>query len=518
MAFLDYWWVTRPKRRLNAIPEELAAFASVALNQPWRGNRELHLAFEEALEDSAIKRVGERRDQSGSGGRTHAAWLASLGLWFEKDNSVFLTLAGESLLEGKSAFQILKKQALCYQFPSAYSASLPRPVSPRFKIRPLLFLLRLLADNRLGYLTQDEIACIVIFEAENESDQCYERIVERILRFRNDGEKIFSDDFLHLVKSSPKFQNIANTLVNWLDYTRLVYRDKTLGSSSSSKGSMRIAPENITEVKSILSKPPRFIVNYEESVNFQRKYGVDPWHLKDTRNLLRSGIVDSRTIEKNRVLKEFFKYASLHPVCNIDANVVNEICERASTNYAFTEKTLNEAYPHGAIGGFLTEYRDMAFQGRENAVNFEKATATIFQDVFGYKANHIGQSGSASTPDILVISDSDGYQAIVDCKAYTSYTISGDHRNRMIHNYLNGLANYSASTYPLAFFTYISGGFGSTFDRQLQDVVAESEIPGSGISVANFISLVEKRQQTAYSHGTLRSLFSLGRQIVQTDF
>ena len=519
MAFLDYWWVTRPKRRLNAIPEELAAFASVALNQRWRGNRELHLAFEEALESSAIKRVGERRDQSGSGGRTHAAWLASLGLWFEKDNSVFLTLAGESLLEGKSAFDILKKQALCYQFPSAYSASLPQPVSPRFKIRPLLFLLKLLIDDRLAYLTQDEIASIVIFDAENESDQCYERVVRKILRFRNDGAKVFPPDFLAMLSANAaKFKDIANTLINWLDYTRLVYRDKPLGRNSSSKSTVKIAPESFLEVEALLNRPPRFISSHDEFVNFQRKYGVDPWRQKDTRNLLYTGIIDSRTIEKNRVLKEFFKYASLHPVCRIDAQVVNAISESASTNLAFTERVLSEAYPHGAIGGFLTEYRDMAFQGRENAINFEKATATIFHDVFEYNARHIGQSGSASTPDVLVISDSEGYQAIVDCKAYASYTISGDHRNRMIHNYLKGVSNYSASPYPLAFFTYISGGFGTSFDRQLQDVVAEATIPGSGISVTNFISLIEKRQQSHYSHQTLRSLFSLNRQIIQADF
>ena len=31
----DYWWVTRPKRKLNPIPEELAAFSSVALGKKW---------------------------------------------------------------------------------------------------------------------------------------------------------------------------------------------------------------------------------------------------------------------------------------------------------------------------------------------------------------------------------------------------------------------------------------------------------------------------------------------------
>lgn len=29
---LNYWWVTRPKRKLDSIPEVLAAFADISLN------------------------------------------------------------------------------------------------------------------------------------------------------------------------------------------------------------------------------------------------------------------------------------------------------------------------------------------------------------------------------------------------------------------------------------------------------------------------------------------------------
>ena len=42
----DYWWVTRPKRKLNTIPEELAAFCTVAVGKKWNHNRdsiEIHI-------------------------------------------------------------------------------------------------------------------------------------------------------------------------------------------------------------------------------------------------------------------------------------------------------------------------------------------------------------------------------------------------------------------------------------------------------------------------------------------
>lgn len=86
----------------------------------------------------------------GPGGRTHAAMLYSLGLWFEKDERVHLTLAGEAIMQGKPPVPVLKKQVLRFQYPSAYGDSVK--VTPRFKIRPFIFLLRLLTDVRIGYL------------------------------------------------------------------------------------------------------------------------------------------------------------------------------------------------------------------------------------------------------------------------------------------------------------------------------------------------------------------------------
>ena len=92
---LNYWWVTRPKRKLDSIPEVLAQFAEISLNQEWSGQREYHLAYEAALEKAGLKRIGDRRDQTGGGARTYKAWLKSLGLIFTQEStglwSLFLT-------------------------------------------------------------------------------------------------------------------------------------------------------------------------------------------------------------------------------------------------------------------------------------------------------------------------------------------------------------------------------------------------------------------------------------------
>ena len=201
---LNYWWVTRPKRKLNSIPEVLATFADLSLNQEWEGQRGSHLAYEEALEDAGLKRKGDRRDQTGGGARTYKAWLFSLGLIFTQESTgmIKLTLAGEAIMNGESPVKILTNQILKYQFPSAFSLGRGVQVAERFKIRPFRFLLHLLIDERLGYLTEEEIAKIVVTEAETENERCFEYIVDRIIQYRNFGDSILEDSFFEKYRSS----------------------------------------------------------------------------------------------------------------------------------------------------------------------------------------------------------------------------------------------------------------------------------------------------------------------------
>ena len=52
---LNYWWVTRPKRKLNSIPEVLSTFAEISLDQEWQGQRDSHLSLEDALEEAGFR-------------------------------------------------------------------------------------------------------------------------------------------------------------------------------------------------------------------------------------------------------------------------------------------------------------------------------------------------------------------------------------------------------------------------------------------------------------------------------
>lgn len=163
----------------------------------------------------------------------------------------------------------------------------------------------------------------------------------------------------------------------------------------------------------------------------------------------------------------------------------------------------------------MTKYFEMAFKGRDEATEFEKATVELFQDVFGYEAKHVGPIGL--TPDVLLLSDAEGYQAILDNKAYHKYTISNDHYNRMVHNYIENLANYSDSENRLAFFSYIAGGFGNNIDKQIQSIVSATGVNGSAVSVTNMIKMVEQHNRVPYSHKKLCEIFSVNRQVLMQD-
>ena len=515
---LNYWWVTRPKRKLNSIPEVLAAFSNVALSARWTGRRDIHIAFEEELEQDGLKRIGERRDHSGSGGRTYQAWLFSLGLIFvhESTEIPFLTLAGEAIMEGKSPVAVLKEQVLKYQFPSPFG--IKTHVSGKFRVHPFVFILRLLMDDRIRYLTEEEIAKVAMTEGVSDSEQCFEDVVRKVLAFREGGDRSLPDDFIdthapstgrvNLAHPYSHLTDTANTMVNWLDYTQLIFRDE---------GKISVLPEKRDEVQGILNRKWDFIQRPEDQEFFQRKYGLDPWHVKDTRNLLNTKAVSSRAIDMQRIRQAFIALSIHRPIGQVTQDIIVKIALSTGTETGLVEHFLYKEYPHGAVGGFLSGYYEMAFKGRDEAVDFEKATTSIFKDILSYDARHLGQTGSKSAPDVLLISDEDGYQAIIDNKAYSNYSISGDHRNRMVHNYIENVASYSECKYPLGFFTYIAGGFISTIDRQIQSVVEESHVPGSGITVANMIRLVERHQERPYSHAELRQIFGLNRQILLSD-
>ena len=388
---INLWWFSRPQRKVKRIPSIIACGISSIIGTGWKGKRETHLMMEELLEKNGIKKPGERRDRSGSGGRTYMAWLKSYGFVFEHDDRLEYTLAAEDILNGESPILVMRKQIIRYQFPSAFTYSGRSEVSRRFKIHPYVFILKLLSDPVLkGYITEKELAFIIIEEAENESDLCYRKVVNHILDFRDRGDSAILSveelDRLYRCGQTGKpdyYTAIANTMLNVFEYTQLVVRTEDEDGNSC----IRIANEEIETVREILAKPPTFIDRPEDEPYFQRKYGVGITHKKDTRNLTTADAKAMKVIKESNIRNSFIKLSLQRPIYSIDNTVIEEMVRDLNSLYTFSEieDVVRRCYPGGAPSGFYSNYYQMAFDGREQCTEFEKATETVFRDVFGFQ-------------------------------------------------------------------------------------------------------------------------------------
>ena len=512
---INLWWFSRPQRKVKRIPSIIACGISSIIGTGWKGKRATHLKMEELLEKNGIKRPGERRDQSGSGGRTYMAWLKSYGFVFEHDGRLEYTLAAEDIMNGESPVSVMRQQVIRYQFPSAFSYSGRSEVSRRFRIHPYVFVLKLLSDPVLkGYVTEDEIAFIVIEEAENESDSCYRKIVNHILDFRNRGKSSIPSveelDRLYRTEQAGKldyYTAIANTMLNVFEYTQLIVRTEDEDGNSC----IRIADEEVETVREILANPPAFIDRPEDESYFQRKYGVGITHRKDTRNLAKAEANAMKLIKESNIRNSFIKLSLQRPIYAIDNAMIDEMVQDLNGLYTFSEveDVVRRCYPGGAPSGFYSNYYQMAFEGKDHATDFEKATETVFRDVFGFQTEHIGQKGKV--PDVVISTDSEGYQAIIDAKAYSSYTLNHDHFNRMVHTYIPELHRYSFSRQPLAAFCYIAGGFGNTMSNWLKDVEDTTGTSGSAFTIRTIISMAEAQKDNPMSHATWKTLLTSGQ-------
>ena len=509
---INFWWVTRPKRRLESVPLILSEVVVSFLNAQWGGARDKHLAFEEALESSKLKRTGQRRDHTGGGARTYIVWLKSLGLLFEDaDRNLNLTLAGEALLNNSSPVEVLTNQVIKYQFPSSFSTH-NSPVDQRFSVHPFVFLLRLLADPQIGCLTQEEIAKIVITHGESDSERCFDYVKKLLLDFRASGDSILESDFFDKYnggkKSFAKLEDAANTMINWMEFTRLAQRDENK--------KLVLLEQSRDKIQKILANPPKLIQNWQNEEIFQRRYGLDPGHSKDTRNLKKTQTITPDMIETAAIRQQFMQISADRLILNVDDDLIKLISDKSGYTPEKVEKRLSSMFPNGGIRQFMPKLYDMAYSGTEKAAEFEKATAEIFSKEFKFEAKHVGPIGL--TPDVLVWSDNAGYCGIIDNKAYSQYSITNDHHNRMVHNYIGNLSNYYKGSYRLRFFSYIAGGFCRNIGGQLSKITKETGISGSALNVENFIRLIEKNRQSPISHQKLGELFSCGRQILSADF
>ena len=228
------WMWPRNKRRIPswAIANILTIVKTqISSTEIIAGNTDIQHVMTKALESAGLKKAGEQYHPNPGGMRTYLAQLEGLGLIFYRpDGSLWFTLAGEDILSGKSPLPILQTMILRYQYPSVYSRGSNVKIHPDIKIKPFLFLLKLLMDPDIEYLTNQEIAVPVIY---GHNTKCYGLCKEKILSIRAGAsfedivDNPTEDLYTPRGSSLQNIFDIANTFKNVLQSFCFIYTEKS---------------------------------------------------------------------------------------------------------------------------------------------------------------------------------------------------------------------------------------------------------------------------------------------------
>lgn len=220
------------------------------------------------------------------------------------------------------------------------------------------------------------------------------------------------------------------------------------------------------EIDAFIQDDPKFISHPELTENYQRAYGRGK-AAKDLRDFHKENKLTATQISEERIRKEYVLLSLRTPITSITTDIVQEIAKATGIDEKKVEKFLLKTYPHGNISDFFLAYRELAFMSQEYATEFEIATTEIFKKIFNMRAVHLGQTGSTAAPDVFVESDELQYSGILDNKAYKKgFSLTGNFKRVMTHEYIPNLNNYVDAKYPLAFFLI--------FREHLRDILIQN--------------------------------------------
>lgn len=504
----NHWFVSRQKRQLTTVLQALVAYSDVCVGKVW--DRDLQLDFEDVLGGRKITEHGSlrarRAGQGGGGTRTLFKQMKDLGLVFLEDENrkCRLTLIGEDLVKGNISFvDAMRLQLQRYQYPSAAVWSGSGSINHTFKVHPFQFLFRLLRDPRLeNTLSMEEMFGIVIHKAVSDSEEVFEDVILRILRYREN----ITDDFINDTHTKT-YSNIANTFFNYISLTQYIDRGwKTI--------SIRTGKE--AEVDSFIGKDYSFIPNPELTENYQRRFGRGKAAM-DRRNFNRENVLSQKELNEARIRREYVLLALKTPITGITPDIIEHVSHNTGIDEHAVERFLVQNYPHGNIDDFFLSYKELAHMGIAGAKDFELATCEMFRKVFSARAEHVGPKGN--TPDVFVEFPDIGYCGIIDNKAYKNgYSITGNHKRVMEDVYIPEYKTYGRTELPLAFFTYIAGSFGGNINSQLSEITRHTGVNGSAMPVDLFINLAQDYAEMGYDHEFLKRIFCVNHEVRLSDF
>ena len=490
------WMFPRNIRKIS--PWKIAQIATimrdVATDEDWAGRQDIQNSFCKALESAGLKRPGEQYDPHSGGPRTYLAQLKCLGVLFQDSaRRILYTQAGEELATGNAPLPILQDLLLKHQYPSCYSNLAQIKMNPGIRVKPFLFVMRLLKHKDIGEMTVKELVIPVVY---GHNVDCLDLCVEKILKYRQtDDLKSVIDNYsvdLYTPRTSGNdiesrlndVNDVANTMKNWMQAACLVDCETVDGVQRVS-----IAQSAVKKIDAALACEDHFI-EYESEESFQRKYGC-LYAEKDTRNL--RPVKEKSFPEKNIVLSQFFEYMGTHIPEGYPEDFVTAMKERLGIAEAITRQVI-EPHLSKSLSFFESTYLDLASGGTSTALSFEKATAQILSAKLKFSTKLTGQlkrSGKGGYSDIFVVALDNIHCGIIDGKASPNYRLSSDDYYKMRANYI---PNYRELTngvpLKLEFCSYVAGGFGN-IAPSLKKLTAETGIGASALPAFELLRLAQ---------------------------
>lgn len=508
MACKNYWWVTRPKRKLILIPDIIRIFSATAEGKPWHRNRGLQKQFEQNLTDAKWKAQNNSND--GSGGRTYAALLAQLGLWYtDEENLVRITIAGQEIIDGENPVPIITKQLLDLQFPSSYSSKPHVNVCRGFQVQPYRFILKLFLERKIDELSQEEIGFCLVPHVKRETDT--DLCLDLLRQFNINKDELIKNakDLTGLQEES--LVNIGNTIVNNFEYTGFFEEFEDIKKLKIKESEIINAKNFISNLRTGLIQDP------ENEPVFQRRYGTGLSKTKDYSTSIRIHM----PIKPNerKIIEAFYIISSSEPVYSINVELISRIAKQTGAPYRLVQSVIEKMPVEKQPDQFAEAYLKLAVGGKPTATDFELKTTALFNEGFDINAEWIGNKGRC--PDIIVFIDKRNKKhGIIDTKAYKKYDLPLDHKNRMAHGYIPNFKQYvfEGRNYSIAFFGYVAGGFSNNIETSFSELLGMTDIPGHLITAQNLLDLLKIYKERTVSINDLMDLFSSNAQIIPYEF
>ncbi len=458
------------------------------------------------LEESGIKKKGEIRDRNPGGMRTYYSQLETLGFVFRPDNgkTYHFTLAGEAMSEEENPLQILQYQLLRHQYPSAYGLGQNVKMDPRMKIKPFVFLLRLLHDERLDFkLSNFDVVFPVIY---GHNDDCYEFVVKKILEFRELGvfEDVISNCEIDLFtpRSSPSgnpignIKDIANTAMNYLKAAALILEaGKEKGRTFYSFNDHYEHFYKEMENESDYYIPIRSKSDYQ---SFQRNYGRY-LKSKDTRTT-----TDSEPRKESPSLQfATFKYVEFLNEELYSDDTALFVSEMAK--YGISQKDAvyaTEKFKDKKDNLQDNTYLEYAYSGGKQASEFEKATTELLKSLGFSESQWIGRRKSFNNwrgnfPDVYIKQPGTQECGMADTKATSSYSLGHDDMLKLRETYIHTNLEIDPKS-RLEYFVYIVGGVKGNISQSLSMLSAATGLPVSALDARGMLKIKRKNWSPSF--------------------